>query len=166
MQPLSRSAGILFEELDDELVVYDQENDQAHRLNGTAARVWKLCDGSRGVPELAAELAGEGGTPDEGVVRLALDQLAGARLLAEPASPGPDAITRREAMQRMAKVAGVGFILPVVTTISAPTPADAQSHGGPPPWAGPKWRKKGGPPPKGSRRIPPGLAKKGNGPKH
>ena len=145
MNPLSRSAGILFEEVDGEIVVYDQENDRAHRLNGTAARVWKLCDGRRSVPDLAAALAGDGGSRDEELVQLALDELAGARLLAEPASPGPDAVTRREAMQRLARVASVGLLLPVVTSISAPTPADAQSHGsGPPPWAGKGGAKKGG----------------------
>lgn len=165
MQPLSRTAGLLFEEIDDELVVYDQDRDRAHRLNGTAARVWKLCDGSRAVPELAAALAGEGGAPDEEVVRMALEQLGRADLLATPPPPAVAGVTRREAMQRLVKVAGVGLLLPVVTSISAPTPADAQSHGPGKDWKGEHGNKgnkenKGN---KGGKGDKGGNGNKGNG---
>ncbi len=134
MYPQSRTEGILLEQLDEELVVYDQENHQAHRLNATAARVWRLCDGRTGVPELAAALADEGNaSADEQVVWLALAQLGEADLLVESEAPAAaEALTRREAMQRVAKVAGIALLFPVVSTISAPTPADAQSHRYPP----------------------------------
>jgi len=132
MYPLSRTEGILLEQLDEELVVYDRTNHQAHRLNATAARVWRLCDGRTGVSEIATAIAAGSSTPaDERVVWLALEQLDAADLLAEPEAPA-DALTRREAVRRAARVAAVALLLPVVASIPAPTPADALSQRHPP----------------------------------
>ncbi len=52
-------AGMRFEELDDEAVVYDRQGKRATYLNETAAVIWKLCDGARSVREIAVILAGE-----------------------------------------------------------------------------------------------------------
>ena len=43
--------------LDDELVLYTPQDGQAYILNRTAARVWKLLDGTRTELMLARELA-------------------------------------------------------------------------------------------------------------
>jgi hypothetical protein len=45
-------------EVDDDLVLYDPRNDNAHILNGTAAVVWWLCDGEHTPEQIASELAG------------------------------------------------------------------------------------------------------------
>ena len=46
-------------DLGEELVLCGVPGDQLHRLNRTASTVWKLCDGQRGVEEIALCLARE-----------------------------------------------------------------------------------------------------------
>jgi len=45
-------------ELDEELVLYDPARDEVHYLNATAALVFRLCDGSATVKEIATDIAG------------------------------------------------------------------------------------------------------------
>ena len=52
-------AGVRFEELEGEAVVYDRAGKRATYLNDTATIIWKLCDGNRTVPEIVAILAQE-----------------------------------------------------------------------------------------------------------
>lgn len=40
-RPLARTSGLLTEQLDDELLVYDEDGQTACRLNRTAALVWQ-----------------------------------------------------------------------------------------------------------------------------
>ncbi len=47
---------LLAEELDGELVLSDPRNGQVYRLNGTAADVWRLCDGCRSTTVIAERL--------------------------------------------------------------------------------------------------------------
>lgn len=57
-----------------EAVLHDDEAGKAHVINGSAARLWELCDGSRDVDELtAAFAAGYGMAPDD--VRGDVDQV-------------------------------------------------------------------------------------------
>ncbi|MDQ5844969.1 MAG: PqqD family protein, partial [Acidobacteriota bacterium] len=56
--PLARQSSLIVKELEDETLVYDQETDQAHCLNETAALVWKNCDGRNSVNEIARLLSG------------------------------------------------------------------------------------------------------------
>ena len=44
---------LLAEELDGELVLSDPRNGHVYRLNGTAANVWRLCDGRRSTTAIA-----------------------------------------------------------------------------------------------------------------
>lgn len=128
MYPTARQEGILAHEINEELVIYDQERHLAHRLNRTAALVWRHCDGRTPVAEIAQVLGAKAGPAEEELVHWALDELRGANLLFEATRPAT-MISRRAAMQRIARVAGIALI-PVVTSIVAPTPADAQSGNG------------------------------------
>ncbi len=47
---------LLAEELDGELVLCDPRNGHVYRLNGTAAHVWRLCDGRRSTTAIAERL--------------------------------------------------------------------------------------------------------------
>ena len=47
---------LLAEELDGELVLSDPRNGHVYRLNGTAADVWRLCDGCRSTAAIAERL--------------------------------------------------------------------------------------------------------------
>jgi hypothetical protein len=125
-------AECLAREFGDEVLVYDLQRDVGHCLNLTAAATWKLCDGNNSPSQIARTLSRRFSAPvDEAVVLLALDQLAGAHLLVEPAVP-PKRLSRRVALRRIGIAAAIA--LPLVTSIVAPTPAQAASclHGGAP----------------------------------
>lgn len=52
MEKLKQSPGVVVEEMDDEILLYKPSSHQAIHLNGTAAVIWKLCDGTRTVKEI------------------------------------------------------------------------------------------------------------------
>ena len=126
MKPQARKKGLLAKELPDEMLVYDLERHEAHCLNRTAALVFKHCDGRKSVAELAELFQNELGAPaDEKLVWLALEQLGRADLLEERLS-APSRVgghSRREMIRRMG--VGLAALLPLVTSIVAPTPAEA-----------------------------------------
>ena len=119
-RPLARSEDLVVEAVDDDLLVYDQRNDEAHSLSAAAARVWRRCDGKTDVDRLSSEL----GLDSETVTR-ALADLDECGLL----DGGPVAgVTRREATKKMAKVGAAAASAPLVYSIVAPTPALAQTQ--------------------------------------
>ena len=126
--PKTRSTRIFVQELPSELVVYDVERNEVHCLNGTAARVWTLCDGERTVAEIAQQL-GTDLEPQaaETLVWIALDQFAEKHLLEEASPPAPYRpadMTRRQMVLRVGLIVG---LLPMVDSIIAPPAALAQS---------------------------------------
>lgn len=128
LYPRARQDELVIQELADEVLVYDLERNKAHCLGHTAAMVWKHCDGQKTIAELAQVTGGELQTPvAEDVVWLALEQLGRARLLQErvarPAAASGSGLTRRQLMGRVGAVAAAA----VVTSIIAPTPAEAFS---------------------------------------
>jgi hypothetical protein len=129
--PLARNDGLLVEEVEDELLVYDQDHDSAHRLNRTAAIVWRHCDGKHDIPDLVAVLSTELGADlaDEDLVRIALDNLAERGLVdGAPQRPAEETrVSRRRFIRRVGTVGVAALALPVVTSLAAPSPAAAQS---------------------------------------
>jgi len=122
----------LSRKFESELLVYDPQRHVGHCLNSTAAAVWKLCDGKSSPSQIAAALSqGLSARMDEPVILLALDQLAEAHLLVEPQA-WEVSVSRRAAIRRIGIAAAV--VLPLVTSVVAPTPAQASSclHGGSP----------------------------------
>jgi len=82
--PLAVAPSVSSYPLDDEIVLYTPTDGQAYILNHTAARVWRLLDGTRTETTLAQELAD---TYDEvlGDVRELVGHLRAVGLLvAEP----------------------------------------------------------------------------------
>jgi Coenzyme PQQ synthesis protein D (PqqD) len=128
-RPKARTNGLVVRELPEEVLVYDLERHAAVCLNRTAAFVWKRCDGRTSVRELSrslgAELRTDGGA--EELVWLALEQLGRDRLLGERvARPAAlHGMTRRELVRRLGLAAAAS--LPLVTSILAPTAAQAAS---------------------------------------
>jgi Coenzyme PQQ synthesis protein D (PqqD) len=111
VRPRGRSEGILVERLEDGLVIFDTETDQAHSLNATAAAVLTAADGTRTVPEIA-EAAGL----EETAALAALQQLGGRGLL-----DGPMPVSRRSMLRRTALVGAVIAAVPVIETVVIPT---------------------------------------------
>ena len=124
VKPARRTEGLVLTELMGEVLVYDLERHRAHCLNPAAAVVFKHCDGTRSVEDLAALLERELGAPAHpDCVWLALDRLGKARLLRQRVSRPKEAgrLSRRELVRRV----GVAALLPAVTSLVAPTSAEA-----------------------------------------
>jgi hypothetical protein len=129
--PKARQDGLLAEEVDDELVVYDRDFHRAHRLNRTARSVWQGCDGQTTVGELATRLQGELelSSVDEDLVWLTLRKLEQANLLEASQTPPPevDGFSRRQLVHKLGLAGGLAALFPVVQSMRVPTPAAAQS---------------------------------------
>jgi hypothetical protein len=126
--PVARHTNLIVKELPDETLIYDRDSDEAHCLNQTVALVWKNCDGTRSPKELAHLLEGKlCATVPEDVVWLALHQLERFKLLSEPVSKPQHlrGMSRRHLMRGLGIAAAIS--IPVITTIIAPTPAQAAS---------------------------------------
>jgi hypothetical protein len=122
-RPKAREEELLVEALDDEILVCDTHRDSAHVLNETASSVWRACDGQRDVDALGTYCA-----LDQETVLLALERLRSCQLLDEPADGG--GVSRRVMLRRTAIAgAGVGGALPLIRSITLPTPAMAVTGG-------------------------------------
>lgn len=133
--PKVRKEKLIIQGFKDELLIYDKERHEAHCLNRTAALVWKHCDGRTSVAEisrrLGEEIEGEAAV-DERLVWYALKQFKRDHLLEEkldiPAGLRPsmnDGVSRRQVIRALGLTAVVA--LPLVTSMVAPTPAQAAS---------------------------------------
>lgn len=56
MNRLHKFPGVVVEELGEEVLLYRPATHKAIHLNGTAAAIFKLCDGTRSIDELVALL--------------------------------------------------------------------------------------------------------------
>ena len=126
-KPRARRDGLVIQELPDEVLIYDRDRDKAHCLNETAALVWKYCDGKTTVPKMAQRLERALNTADvdEKVVWYALDQLSKDHLLED--NMLPPAVFVGMSRREMVRALGVAAVVavPLVTSIVAPTPAQA-----------------------------------------
>jgi hypothetical protein len=124
--PNARKEGLVVRELADEVLVYDTQADKAHCLNKTAALIWQHCDGQHSVTDIANSLTLQLDAPvDEKMVWFALDQLSKDHLLEEKVSMPAlmSGMTRRQMVRTLGIAAVVA--VPLVTSIVAPTPAQA-----------------------------------------
>ena len=129
-RPAVRTSDVVVKTVGDEVLVYDVARHRAHSLNPLAAAVWRACNGARDVSEIAVAAAAATGQPVPlEAARLALQDLGRAQLLAGPVPVG--GLTRRELIRRLGTAASVA--LPLVTSVAAPTVAQAQSCLGPGP---------------------------------
>lgn len=85
MRPQARKTGIVVEEVDGEVLVYDLGRDEAHCLKGATALVWRHSDGQVPVETIVERLRqSSGGEITENIVWSALETLSRAHLLVEP----------------------------------------------------------------------------------
>lgn len=118
-------ANLVVEEVDDETLVYDLDQHRAHCLNPTAGFLFRSADGRRSVADLTSMVEREFGAASPEVVRLGLERLRKAGLLAWEAAPERDPVSRRQMLQR---VAVLGILLPTVMTLVSPFPAQAATY--------------------------------------
>ena len=129
--PLARTNEIVTKEIDGELLIYDCARDKAHCLNSSAAKIWKLCDGRTTVPEMAVSMSRASKVPvDDTVIHSGLKQLSVRALLVEASYVPVRAVDTSR--RSLARSLGIGvFLLPLITSISAPSALAAVSCGGP-----------------------------------
>ena len=128
MLPRARAKDLVVEKLDDETLVYDLRNNQAHCLNSTASLVWMYCDGKTDLAGITRKISVKMSQPvNQDVVQLALQNLTKAHLLDENATAGSGAarVSRRDLIKTIGKTAAI--TLPLVTSIVAPEAAQAAS---------------------------------------
>ena len=137
MIPVARTEKLLIQEVDNELIVYDEEQDTAHCLNPMAVRVWYYCDGQNTVEDIAKLLEKELNIPADsdadmrGLVWLTLEELERFNLIKEylKQPTGVSNISRRKVIKTASLVGGfaIGSLFPVVKSIVAPAPVMAVS---------------------------------------
>lgn len=128
--PCARRNEIISQKLLEETMVYDQVSHRAHVLNQTLSLVWESADGRNTVDQIAQILHRQLGLPaDRSVVLLALQELEESGLLQEPVQVevGPERPSRRDVARRLALAGASAALLPLVTSVLAPTPAMAAS---------------------------------------
>ena len=120
--PAVRAAGLLESRVGDELVLYDVERDRAHALNPAALTLWRACDGSVDVAELALRLS-----VDRDVIWFGLRELDRLGLLASPLPQSLSAhrIGRREMLKKVAVGSAIGLAVPTIISVVAADPAAA-----------------------------------------
>jgi hypothetical protein len=125
--PQARRSGLIIQEVDSEILIYDQDTNKAHCLNQTAAKVWKYCDGETAVADACSALSRDLETPvDEKLVWYAVDQFSKDNLLEKEIEP-PAFIIAGMNRRQMVRTLGLAAVVavPLVTSIVAPTPVQA-----------------------------------------
>src|SRR5947209_3005018 len=87
MVPRARDTSLIVRKLDDEVLVFDVDQNRAHVFNQVAAHVWNLCDGETTVSEMEQQLQREfDPSVNSDTIWQALAQFSQEGLLAEDAS--------------------------------------------------------------------------------
>lgn len=104
MRPAARKTGIIVEQVDGEILVYDLGRDEAHCLKDVTALVWRAADGHTPIDSIVKQVReqSKAAIGDEDVWS-ALESLSAARLLVTPIErPAMAAIhSRRETIRRV-----------------------------------------------------------------
>jgi hypothetical protein len=127
-RPKTRQSGLIIRELEDEILVYNTADNNAHCLNRTAALIWKECDGRSTIAEISDAVTRRLGTPvDERVVWFALKQFDRDRLLEDELTVPPEVLGVRLNRRDLVRVLGIAAIVavPLVTSIVAPSAVQA-----------------------------------------
>lgn len=120
--PKCRDKDIVVQESVNELMVYDLLTNKVHFLNETSAEIWKSCDGKTSISQIAENK----NIPEEYVIA-ALSDLSEVNLMEGEYSFkfSPDWISRRSLLMKSTPTL---FALPLLTTMLAPSSAQAQSN--------------------------------------
>lgn len=122
--PAARTTGLVIQEVPDEVLVYDLDSNKAHCLNQTAAIVWKSCDGTNSVSDIANIVGAKTGQAvSDDLVWLAIDQLNENNLLEMQVQARFAGQSRRDAIKKIGMAAVIA--LPIVASLAAPRSAMA-----------------------------------------
>lgn len=121
-RPIARKTGLVVQEVPDEVLVYDLQSNKAHCLNKSAALVWRSCDGTNTVADIAKLVESHAGDQvTEDFVWLAIDQLSENDLLEQQIVTDFRGQSRREAIKKIGLASMVA--IPVIASLVAPQSA-------------------------------------------
>lgn len=126
--PVVRKNDLVIQELNDEILIYDLQNNKVFGLNETSAVVWQLSNGEKTMSEIAREASKKLKSPiNEEYVWLALEQLKRANLIENESGIENTYLgaTRREVIRRVGLASMVA--LPMISSLVAPSSLQAQS---------------------------------------
>ncbi|MEZ5347144.1 MAG: PqqD family protein [Pyrinomonadaceae bacterium] len=126
--PKARVDGLLTQDVKGETLVYDTRSNRAFCLNSPASAVWSLCDGQNDLRSFTETLKSEKKIDSNTeVISLAIHELASNGLLTETPeiSEFTGRFNRRQAIRNIG--IATAFALPVISSITAPLAANAQS---------------------------------------
>ncbi len=130
VKPISSRDGLVVQDLDGEILIYDLREHKAFCLNKTSALVWQACDSEKIVAEIGRELGKRLNSPaNDDLVWLALDQLKKENLIEskeEDFQIDFNGMSRREVIRKVGLASVVA--LPIISSLVAPTAASAQSR--------------------------------------
>lgn len=127
-KPFARKADIVVQAFNDETLVYDLKTNKAFVLNQTSAIVWRFCDGTKNISEIANQISFQlKDIVTEELVWLSLEQLKKENLLENEMAELSrfDGLSRRELVRKIAFTSLV--TLPAVSSLIAPTAINAAS---------------------------------------
>ena len=128
--PRARSEGLLTEEVEAEIVVYDSESKQAHCLSPLAAAVFARSDGQTSIPELAKLASTQLGEPVEvDGVKDALAQLEELGLMVVPEDELR--VSRRGMIRKGALVGAAVAATPLIVSVATASASEVGSCAGP-----------------------------------
>jgi hypothetical protein len=130
--PNSRQSNLVVQEIESELLIYDLQINKAFCLNKTSALVWQFCDGTNSIAEIGELMSRNLKlNVSEEFVWLALDDLKKNGLLekSETFEINFSGLNRRQIVKKVGLASLI--MLPIVTSVIAPTAAQAQSGGCP-----------------------------------
>ena len=126
--PVSRTDNLVTQETDNDLLIYDFHIDKAFCLNQTAAVVWRSCNGTKSVKEIASIVSKTFKSPvNEDLIWVTLDQLKTQKLLKNTQEFQIDfnGLSRREIIKKVGITSLIA--LPLVTSFIVPASVNAQS---------------------------------------
>jgi len=122
--PCARKAGLVIQDMPDEVLVYDLDTNKAHCLNKSAAFVWRSCDGKTSISDIARLFEIQTGDKvSDDFVWLALDELNENSLLESEVKASFAGRSRREVIKKIGLASVVA--LPIVASLVAPKSAMA-----------------------------------------
>ncbi len=116
----SKKEGLIYERVYDEIVVYNEDRQEASSLNSTAAEVFEICDKASSITDLRESIKKNyNKTLNDDVILLTLYDLKKADLIELNDKPS-ELLGRREVLSKIRNSAVALALLPTITTITAP----------------------------------------------
>lgn len=137
MIPVARTENLLIQEVENELIIYDQKTNVSHCLNPISAFVWHHCDGQNTAKDIAQLLeesfpfVANSEVDVRELVPLTVEELEKCQLIKEylEENLAAPSFSRRKMVKTATLVGGfaIGSMFPLVKSIVTPEPAMASS---------------------------------------